>query len=102
MQLDIFSIVPNGSSGELPSANIPLEPETLEALELLEEVAKLAIKPELVEGCTVRSRTAFKGRTAKLLRFEQIHEYRFAVVQIQMHGSLIEYSCNVDNLEVVE
>lgn len=102
MQLDIFSITPNSSSGELPSAKFPLEPKTEEALKALKEVAKLAIKSELVEGCTVRSHTAFKGRTANLLRFEQIYEYRFAVVEIDMYGSPIEYSCNVNNLEVVE
>lgn len=101
MQLDIFSIPPNSSSGELPRAIFKTEPEVEKALKLLEEVAQLAIKPELVEGCIVRSRTAFKGKVAKLLRFEQIHEYRFAVVQIEMHGSLIEYSCNINSLEVV-
>jgi hypothetical protein len=102
MQLDIFSITPNSSSGELPRAILKSEPEVEEALKKLEELAKLAVKPELVEGCIVRSRTAFKGKVAKLLRFEQIHEYKFAVVEIDMYGSPIEYSCNVDNLEVVE
>lgn len=101
MQLDIFSIPPNSSSGELPKAIFKTEPEAEEALKPLEEVAQLAIKPELAEGCIVRSRTAFKGKTAKLLRFEQIHQYKFAVVQIEMHGSPIKYSCNVDSLEVV-
>jgi hypothetical protein len=60
MQLDIFSITQNSSSGELPSAKFPLELKTEEALKALEEVAKLAIKSELVEGCTVRSRTDLK------------------------------------------
>jgi hypothetical protein len=102
MQLDIFSITPNSSSGELQSAKFPLEPKTEESLNALEEVAKLAIKSELVEGCTVRSHKAFKGKTAKLLRFEQVFEYEFAVVQVEMYGTLIEYSCSVNNLEVVE
>jgi|GEM_PF-1046631 len=152
MQLDIFSIVSNSSSGELPRAISPVDPKVEEAVKGLLELKQIVIaqfevgtriisgdlhgeitsvideilcmvifdgetkprqvftdslelepsKPELVEGCIVRSHTAFKGRTAKLLRFEQIYEYRFAVVEIEMCGSPIEYSCNVNNLEVVE
>ena len=150
MQLDIFSIFPNSSSGELPSTfRFPLEPKVEEALKSLKELKEISpsqfkigsriiagdlhgaiasidgdlchvlfdgedktrpvfldsleleSKP-LTEGCIVRSQTAFKGKTAKLLRFEQVFEYEFAVVQVEMYGTLIEYSCSVNNLEVVE
>ncbi len=77
----------NGSSGNF-SANFPLEQERA--------------KPKLVEGCIVRSRSAFRGRTAKLLKFKDVCGYDFAIVQINIRGSLIEYPCLVDNLEVVE
>ena len=152
MQLDIFSIVPNSSSGELPRAIAPVDPKVEEAVKGLLELKQIVIaqfeagtriisgdlhgevisvideilcmvlfdgetkprqvftdslelepnKPELVEGCIVRSRTAFKGKTAKLLRFEQVLSVKFAVVEVDMYGSTIEYSCNIKNLEVVE
>jgi hypothetical protein len=150
MQLDIFSIIPNSSSGELPSAfKFPLEPKVEEALNLLEELKEISLsqfkigsriiagdlhgaitsidgdlckvlfdgenkarpvfldsleleRKPLTEGCIVRSRTAFKGKTAKLLRFEQVLSVRFAVVEVDMYGSTIEYSCNIKNLEIVE
>ena len=99
MQLDIFSIVPDCSSRELPKAILKLDPKVEEAIV---ELKKLECKSELIEGCIVRSQTAFKGKTAKLLRFEQIHEYKFAVVQIDMNGTPIDYSCNINSLEVVK
>jgi len=136
MQLDIFSIIPNSSSGELPSAfKFPLEPKVEEQFKIGSRIIagdlhgaitsidgdlckvlfdgenkarpvfldslELERKP-LTEGCIVRSRTAFKGKTAKLLRFEQVLSVRFAVVEVDMYGSTIEYSCNIKNLEVVE
>lgn len=77
----------NGSSGNL-SANFPLEQELAE--------------PNLVKGCIVRSRSAFKGKTGKVLRFQEVCGYSFAIVAIDMYGSTVEYSCLVQNLEVVE
>lgn len=90
-----MSNVRNGSSGNL-SANFPLEQELA--------------KPKLVEGCTVRiscgdatrSLSAFKRRTGKVLRFQDVGGYTFAIVEINMYGSLIEYTCLIQNLEVVE
>lgn len=152
MQLDIFSITPNSSSGELPKAIAPVDPKVEEAVKGLLELKQIVIaqfevgtritsgdlhgevisitdeilcmvlfdgetkprqvftdslelepsKPELVEGCIVRSHTAFKGKTAKLLRFEEACNVKFAVVEVDMYGSTIEYSCNIKNLEVVE
>jgi hypothetical protein len=151
MQLDIFSIAPDCSSRELPSAIAPIDVRVEEAVKGLLELKQIVIaqfqietritcdklrgqvvdvidemlcmvhfdgepkprliytdsleleakKAELVEGCTVRSNTAFKGKTAKLIRFEQIHEYKFAVVRIDMNGTPIDYSCNINSLEVV-
>lgn len=100
-QLDIFPISPDCSSRDLPSAKILLEPKVEEALKVLEEVAELAIKHELVEGCIVRSQTAFKGKTAKFLRFTNIAGLEFAVVELEFRGCLIEYTCTVRTLEVV-
>ncbi|MCA6572122.1 MAG: hypothetical protein IM549_02435 [Pseudanabaena sp. M53BS1SP1A06MG] len=152
MQLDIFSITPNSSSGELPRAIAPVDLKVEEAVKGLLELKQIVVaqfqvgtriisgdlhgevtsiideilcmvlfdgetkprqvftdslelessKPELVEGCTVRSRTAFKGKIAKLLRFEEVCNVKFAVVEVDMYGSTIEYSCNIKNLEVVE
>lgn len=81
----------NGSSGNL-SANSPLEH-----------------KPELTIGSIVRiycgdsarSHSAFKKRIGKVLKLEVIAGYTFALVEISMRNSLIEYSCLTDNLEVV-
>lgn len=100
-QLSIFEIVPSSSRGKLPTAIFPLEPKVEEAIALLEELPKLRIDSELVAGCTVRSSTAFKGKTAKLLRFEQISNVHFAVVEIDLYMGLIEYKCNIASLEVV-
>ena len=100
-QLSIFDVAPSGSSEKLPVAIIPLEPKVEEAIALLEEISKLRIDSELVAGCTVRSSTAFKGKTAKLLRFEQISNIQFAVVEIDLYMGLIEYKCNIASLEVV-
>jgi hypothetical protein len=61
MQLDIFSVVPNSSSGDFPRAITPVD-------------------PKVEEACNVK----------------------FAVVEVDMYGSTIEYSCNIKNLEVVE
>ena len=101
MQLDIFSLVPDCSSRELPKATAPIDPKVEAALNFLLELKALAV-PELIEGCTMRSRTAFKDKTAKLLRFEQVCNVKFAVVEVHLYGSLIEYSCSIDSLKVVE
>lgn len=82
----------NGSSGNL-STNFPLEH-----------------KPELTIGSIVRiycggatrSHSAFKKRIGKVLKLEIIAGHIFVLVEISMRNSLIEYSCLVDNLEVVE
>lgn len=101
-QLDIFSIAPDCSSRELPKYEVLLEPKIEEALNLLKEVAKLAIKDELVEGCIVRSDLFFKGKTAKVISLKQIHTITLATVEIEFKGELIRFPCGTCGLEVVK
>lgn len=58
-------------------------------------------KPELVEGCTVRSDLFFKGKTAKVLKIEQIHTVAIATVELDFKGTLIKFPCGTRALEVV-
>ena len=102
MQLDIFSIIPNSSSGELPRAISPVDPKIEEALQVLVELKKLECKPELIEGCTVRSDLFFKGKTAKVISFKEIGSVTLAIVELEFKGSLIRFPCGVCGLEVVE
>ena len=102
MQLDIFSLVPDCSSRELPSAKFPLEPKIEEALKPLEELAKLAIKPKLVEGCTVRSSVTFKEKAGIFLKFEDYAGCNLALVRYEYRGSMINYYCTIATLEVVK
>jgi hypothetical protein len=99
-QLDIFSLPAQSSSSELPKAIIPVSPKVEAALNSLLELKALAI-PELIEGCTVRSRTSFKEQTGKLLRFEVIADVDFVIVEYQFRGSAIQYPCTIATLEVV-
>ncbi|MFM7887158.1 MAG: hypothetical protein ACKPCM_10810 [Pseudanabaena sp.] len=102
MQLDIFSIVPDYSVRELPKAIAPVDPKAEKALAVLVELKKLECKPELVEGCTVRSNLFFKGKTAKVICLKQIHTITLATVEFEFKGSLIRFPCGVSALEVVK
>ena len=101
MQLDIFSLVPNCSSRELPKAIASVDAKVEEALNSLLELKKLECKPELVEGCTVRSDLFFKGKTAKVISLKQLHTITLATVELKFRGSLIRFPCGVCGLEVV-
>ena len=100
-QLDIFSITPNCSSRELPVAIAPISPKVEEAIAALLELKKLECKPELVEGCIVKSDLFFKGKTAKVIGFKQIGAVTLAIVELEFRGSLIQFPCGVCGLEVV-
>ena len=60
-------------------------------------------KPVLVEGCTVRSDLFFKGKTAKVISFEQIGAVTLATVELQLSsGAIAKFPCGVSALEIVE
>lgn len=101
-QLTIFDVPLHEGVVDLPRAIAPVDPKVEAVLEQFAELKSLEVKPEFVAGCIVRSSTAFKGKTAKFLRTEQICSVKFAVVQLEFRGSLIEYKCNLESLEVVE
>ena len=56
----------------------------------------------LTEGCIVRSSTSFKNQTGKVIRFEEIAEVKFAIVEFLFNGSVIQYPCSICTLEIVE
>jgi hypothetical protein len=60
-------------------------------------------KPVLVEGCTVRSDLFFKGKTAKVIGFEQHGPVTLAIVEIVWNsGYVAQFPCGISALEVVE
>lgn len=58
-------------------------------------------KAALVEGAIVRSSLFFKGKTAKVLKIEQIHTITLATVELSLNGNLIKFPCGASSLEVV-
>ena len=100
-QLSIFDVQPQGSSGKLPVAIIPLEPKAEAAIAALEEIAKLRIDSELVEGCTVRSDLFFKGQTGIIKSLYAVGWVQFANVELEVKGNLITFPCGTKSLEVV-
>ena len=101
MQLDIFSLVPDCSSRELPKAIAPIDPKVEEALKSLLELKKLECKPELIKGSIVKSNLFFRGKTAKVIDFKQIGAMTLAIVELEFRGSLIQFPCGVCGLEVI-
>jgi hypothetical protein len=59
-------------------------------------------KPELSEGCIVRSQLFFKGKTAKVISFEQIGSVTLATVELELNGYLTRFPCGISALEVIE
>jgi hypothetical protein len=60
-------------------------------------------KPVLVESCTVRSDLFFKGKTAKVISFQQIGAVTLAKVEVQLSsGAIAKFPCGISALEVVE
>ena len=60
-------------------------------------------KPVVVEGCTVRSPLFFKGKTAKVVGFQQHGPITLAIVAVLMDsGYLAEFPCGISALEVVQ
>lgn len=101
MQLDIFSLVADCSSRELPVAIAHINPKVEEALKSLLELKKLECKSELIKGSIVKSNLFFKGKTAKVIDFKQIGAMTLAIVELEFRGSLIQFPCGVCGLEVV-
>ena len=101
MQLDIFSLVADCSSRELPKAIAPINPKVEEALNCLLELKKLECKPELIKGSIVKSNLFFRGKTAKIIDFKQIGAMTLAIIELEFRGSLIQFPCGVCGLEVV-
>ena len=103
MQLDIFSLVADCSSRELPKAicPTPIDPKVEEALNCLLELKKLECKPELIKGSIVKSNLFFRGKTAKVIDFKQIEAMTLAIVELEFRGSLIQFPCGICGLEVV-
>jgi hypothetical protein len=60
-------------------------------------------KPVVVEGCLVRSDLFFKGKTAKVISFQQIGAVTLAVVEIQLSsGAIAKFPCGISALKVVK
>lgn len=60
-------------------------------------------KPILVEGCLVRSDLFFKGKTAKVISFQQIGAVTLATVEVELSsGAIVKFPCGISALEVVE
>lgn len=60
-------------------------------------------KPVLVEGCLVRSDLFFKGKTAKVVGFEQYGNVTLAIVEIVWNsGYKDKFPCGISALEVIE
>ena len=60
-------------------------------------------KPVLLKGCTVKSNLFFKGKTAKVISFQQIGAVTLAVVEIQLSsGAIAKFPCSISALEVVK
>ncbi len=103
MQLDIFSLpIQDCSSRELPKAIAAIDPKVEEAIAVLVELKKLKCKPELVEGCTVRSDLFFKGKTAKIINFKEFANITLAVVELEIKGNLFQFPCSIGALKVIE
>ena len=65
----------------------------------------LSLEPTkpVVDGCTVRSDLFFKGKTAKVISFEQIGAVTLATVELQLSsGAIAKFPCGISALEVVE
>jgi hypothetical protein len=58
-------------------------------------------KPELTEGCIVRSQLFFKGKTAKVIGFKQIGAVTLVTVELDLNGFLTRFPCGISALEVV-
>jgi hypothetical protein len=61
---------------------------------------ELENKP-MVEGCIVKSDLFFKGKTAKVINLYQIGVVTMAVVELELHKSLVKFPCGISALEVV-
>jgi hypothetical protein len=61
---------------------------------------ELESKP-MTEGCIVKSDLFFKGKTAKVINLYQIGVVTMAVVELELHKSLVKFPCGISALEVV-
>jgi hypothetical protein len=61
---------------------------------------ELESKP-IGEGCIVKSDLFFKGKTAKVINLYQIGVVTMAVVELELHKSLVKFPCGISALEVV-
>ncbi len=99
MQLDIFSLSPTNTSGELPSAVLP--PEVEAAIAQFAELKKLAINDDLAVGYHVRSDLFFKGKIGKVIALKQVHTFTMATVYINFGDYSVEFPCAASKLEVI-